>query len=158
MNLKYDVKYLDTKEVAEIWGLSQRTIAKYCRNKYIPKAYKKSNTWKIPLGSLKPLNKVETRNALFLISRIHNYYIIDPDYTLKELASLNELSSILEFLESFGYVSFKDDSNQITNVLVTEKGIYEMNKRKVLSITLEMSSLIDVITALVRLSIVLGAK
>ena len=47
MDFKYDVKYLDTKEVAKIWGLSQGTIAYYCRKKY-SKAYKKSNTWKIP--------------------------------------------------------------------------------------------------------------
>jgi hypothetical protein len=158
MDFKYDEKYLDTKEVAQKWGLSQRTIASYCRKKYIPKAYKKSNTWKIPVGSLKPLNAKETRNALFLISKIHNYLIIDHDYTSKQLESSHELSPILDYLESFGYISFKDSSNHITKVLVTEKGMSVMNSGKGLSITVEVSSLIDVVTAILRLATVLGAK
>jgi len=74
------------------------------------------------------------------------------------LESSNELSPILDYLESFGYISFKGSSNHITKVLVTGKGISVMNNGKGLSITLEVSSLIDVITAIVRLAIVLGAN
>ena len=158
MEFKYDIKYFDTKEVALTWGVTQRTITSYCRQKLLPKAYKESNTWKIPEGSIKPLNSKETKDALFLISKIHSYLSIDHEQTSKELDSLQSLSPILNYLESFGYITYTKNSSHITQVLITEKGYNLMKKGKGLSITVEVSSVINLVSAILKLVIVLGSN
>lgn len=157
MNFKYDIEYFDTNIASEKWGLSSRTVAKYCRSNLIPKAYKdtKSKIWRIPVNSIKPLNKSELKELLFLISKIHNYLSLDKDYMIKELESLDDISPALNYLENFGFVQFKDNVNRVTHVMITEKGYSTMNEGKTISI--EVSSIIDLISSILRLVSVLGA-
>ncbi|MBD5464498.1 MAG: helix-turn-helix domain-containing protein [Lachnospiraceae bacterium] len=48
------MEYLTTKELAEIWKISQRRIQMYCKEKRIKGAVLKGNIWLIPKDTEKP--------------------------------------------------------------------------------------------------------
>lgn len=48
------MEYLTTKELSQKWGISQRRIQIYCKNKRIDGAILKGNTWLIPENAEKP--------------------------------------------------------------------------------------------------------
>jgi excisionase family DNA binding protein len=57
------MEYMTVKEAAELWGYSEETIRKWCRNGIISitlHAEKVSNRWQIPKNALCP-KQVRTR-------------------------------------------------------------------------------------------------
>lgn len=46
--------YLSVKEIAKIWGISARTVQRYCSNNQVPGAKKFAGTWAIPSNVAKP--------------------------------------------------------------------------------------------------------
>lgn len=48
------MEYLTTKELSQKWGVSQRRIQIYCKEKRIDGAMLKGNTWLIPKNTEKP--------------------------------------------------------------------------------------------------------
>lgn len=48
------MEYLTTKELAEIWRISQRRIQMYCKEERIKGAVLKGNIWLIPKDAEKP--------------------------------------------------------------------------------------------------------
>jgi len=156
MDFKYDEKYYNTKKVSEKWGVTRRTVTKYCKNGQIPKAYKDSSTrtWKIPANTIKPLTKKETKEMLFLITKLHSYLILDNYNTTKGLKSLEDISPALTYLEFFGFIKFKNNIHKVTNVIITDKGYQTMQNG--ITINIEVSSTIDCITSILKLVVVLG--
>ena len=51
------MKYLTSKETAENWGLSERSVRNYCANKRISGAFLQGKTWMIPETAAKPERK-----------------------------------------------------------------------------------------------------
>lgn len=51
---------MGTKQAAEKWGVSQATVAKWCRNKQISGATqdKKGSTWHIPKNAKPPSRQI----------------------------------------------------------------------------------------------------
>ena len=47
-------KYLSLKEIADVWGISDRRINTLCLQGRIPGAFKIGNTWAIPANAVKP--------------------------------------------------------------------------------------------------------
>lgn len=58
------MKYLSVKEIAKLWGMSERTVRNYCAIGKIDGAFLTGKTWNIPEGSLKPekVKEVEVTN------------------------------------------------------------------------------------------------
>ena len=51
------MKYLSVAEYAKIWGLTDRSVRKYCADGKIPGAFLTGKTWNIPKGASKPDRK-----------------------------------------------------------------------------------------------------
>lgn len=66
------MKYLSVKEVAKLWGMSERTVRNYCATGKIEGSFLTGKTWNIPEGSAKPTKAKEielTKNNLLNILR-----------------------------------------------------------------------------------------
>lgn len=48
--------FLTTKQVSELWGISQRRVAIYCKQGRIQGATKAGKTWLIPPNTQKPVD------------------------------------------------------------------------------------------------------
>lgn len=46
--------YYTLKEIAEIWGISDRMVTVYCNDGRIEGAIKKGNMWLVPKDAIKP--------------------------------------------------------------------------------------------------------
>ena len=58
------MEYLTTKELSQKWGISQRRIQVYCKEKRIAEAILKGNTWLIPENAEKPQDpRKQDKNA-----------------------------------------------------------------------------------------------
>jgi len=53
------MEFLSVKEVAKLWGISERTVRNYCANGRIEGAFLTGKTWNIPVGSTKPMREKE---------------------------------------------------------------------------------------------------
>ncbi|ENQ0442699.1 helix-turn-helix domain-containing protein [Listeria monocytogenes] len=49
--------YYTTKDIAHIWGISDRRVLQYCNTGRIDGAIKMGNTWLIPKNAEKPTDK-----------------------------------------------------------------------------------------------------
>lgn len=58
------MEYLTTAEYAEIWHISQRRVAIYCKEGRIEGAVLKGKTWLIPIGIEKPLDPRKKNSVL----------------------------------------------------------------------------------------------
>jgi excisionase family DNA binding protein len=60
---KNEQRYMGSKEAAELWGVSQSTISKWCRERLIDRAEqdKKGSPWRIPRDAVKPTAKSRKR-------------------------------------------------------------------------------------------------
>ena len=48
------MKYLSVAEIAKKWGLTDRSVRKYCQDGKIPGAFLTGKTWNVPEDSEKP--------------------------------------------------------------------------------------------------------
>ncbi len=51
------MKYLSVKEIAKLWGISERSVRNYCAEGKIPDAFLTGKTWNIPESATKPNRK-----------------------------------------------------------------------------------------------------
>ena len=51
------MKYTSVAKIAELWGLSERSVRKYCRDGKISGAFLTGKTWNIPENATKPKRK-----------------------------------------------------------------------------------------------------
>ena len=52
------MKYLTSKEISDIWNVSERTVRDYCAKGRVVGAYLEGKTWMIPDGATKPSRQV----------------------------------------------------------------------------------------------------
>lgn len=64
------MKYLKVVEIAEKWGVSERTVRNYCANNRVEGAVLIGKTWHIPEGSEKPVRKIKKRNTNHLLETL----------------------------------------------------------------------------------------
>ncbi len=62
------MNYLSVKEIAAIWGMSERSVRNYCASKRVPGAFLTGKTWNIPENAEKPerSNKSKARPSSLL--------------------------------------------------------------------------------------------
>ncbi len=51
-----EIEYISVKEAAKKWGVSERRVHQYCKDRRIPGLQRFGNAWAIPEDALKPLN------------------------------------------------------------------------------------------------------
>lgn len=58
---------MGTKQAAEKWGVTQATVAKWCRKKMIEGATqdKKGSTWHIPKNAIPPLKNKKDKDEIY---------------------------------------------------------------------------------------------
>lgn len=57
------MKYLSVSEIAEKWGVSERTVRNYCAAGRIPDAFLTGKTWNIPENTVRPARVNQKSNA-----------------------------------------------------------------------------------------------
>lgn len=63
--------FLSVAEMAELWGISARSVRNYCRQGRIPGAFQTGKTWNIPSDAKKPARKnAKSNEASPLLSRL----------------------------------------------------------------------------------------
>lgn len=123
---------MTTKEMAEIWGISEKTVANYCSKEQIPNAEKNRGVWNIPKRSIKPLNKDDIRRLLILSTRLHNNPELECDYSTFDFKE-EDIRLVYESLFYRGYIH--DISNIDTaripyELTITEKGFQLIDESK----------------------------
>ena len=56
------MKYLSVAEIAKLWGLTERSVRKYCSDGKIEGAFLTGKTWNIPADAVKPKRKERISN------------------------------------------------------------------------------------------------
>lgn len=76
-------KYISSRIACEVWGLSQNTVAKYCRSGRIKNCFKGAhNQWYIPIDTVRPLSDIEIHRLLFLTLQLKNDPTLEIDWYL----------------------------------------------------------------------------
>ncbi len=62
------MKYVSVTQIANKWGVAERTVRNYCKNEKIPNAFLTGKTWNIPLDALRPdrINKKRDKSRTLL--------------------------------------------------------------------------------------------
>lgn len=80
--------FLSATEIAELWGISARSVRDYCRQERIPGAFQMGKTWSIPSDAKKPTRKNAKRNeASPLLSRLKSEKAADYPWTKRDSSS-----------------------------------------------------------------------
>ncbi len=70
---------MDSRAAARLWGISPRTVARYCREQRVPGAFKDSGgRWCIPVDAIRPLTDSTLRDILILTLHLQ----ANPDYSI----------------------------------------------------------------------------
>ena len=63
--------FLSAAEIAELWGISERSVRNYCATGRVPGAFLVGKTWNIPADAVKPSRKnAKTSSTSPLLSRL----------------------------------------------------------------------------------------
>ena len=63
--------FLSAAEIAELWGISERSVRNYCATGRVPGAFLVGKTWNIPVDAVKPSRKnAKTSSTSPLLSRL----------------------------------------------------------------------------------------
>lgn len=120
-------KYISSKTASKIWGLSQKTIAKYCREKRIRDCFKGAyNCWYISIDTIKPLSDNEVHQILCLTLQLKN----DPSFVVDWSPfdfDISLIELIYQNLADEGYLKpFHINSKERIpyEVILTQKGFH----------------------------------
>ena len=108
-----------SKEMAEIWNVSERTVTKFCKSGKVPGAIKEGRTWKIPEDAKKPAdgrvmsgryvkkNIKNTIKALPIgisdyVRAQSEYYYVDKTMMIKEFLDQKPLVTLFTRPRRFG--------------------------------------------------------
>lgn len=65
------MRFLSATQIAELWGISERSVRNYCANGRVPGAFLVGKTWNIPADAAKPSRKnAKTSSTSSLLSRL----------------------------------------------------------------------------------------
>lgn len=103
--------YINVKQAAEKWGISDRRIRTLCAEGKIPGACREGRSWKIPAGSDKPVDgRYKSKENIFMqIDRKKKELESCRTLTAGEVARLNE-----EFAVEYTYNSNAIEGNTLT--------------------------------------------
>ena len=63
--------FLSAVQIAELWGISERSVRNYCATGRVPGAFLVGKTWNIPADAVKPSRKnAKTSSTSPLLSRL----------------------------------------------------------------------------------------
>lgn len=118
-------KYISSKEISKIWNLSQKTVAKYCRDKRIKDCIKGPHgQWYIFVETVKPLSDSEIHRLLFLTLQLKNNPSLEIDWSTFGF-DLSYIGMIYSNLVGEGYLKpfeCKDKTRIPYEVTLTQKG------------------------------------
>jgi hypothetical protein len=104
MSVEIDKKhYGETSEFAKLWGVSPKTVAKYCNDKKIDGAKKIKGKWCIPLNTTKPISESEIRRILILTLKLKNNPTVKIDFTKFEIKQ-KDIVNVYKHLEKLNYI------------------------------------------------------
>ena len=58
------MKYLTSREISKIWGVSERSVRNYCASGRVVGAYLKGKTWMVPEDAAKPKRQIRHSNKM----------------------------------------------------------------------------------------------
>ncbi len=141
------------KEMAEIWGISERRVTEFCKNGKIPGAKKTGKQWQIPDDSQKPIDgrsvtakaaksseHKEKKSLPIGISDYvraqSEYYYVDKTLLIKEFLDNKPLVSLFTRPRRFGKTLnmdmlrvFFEISDHDTSVYFRDKAIWEYGEK-----------------------------
>lgn len=107
------MKYLSSKDIAEIWGVSDRRVRMLCAEGKISGAFLVGKTWNIPADAEKPkrvnAKKETTKARIAKVEKLKNELDSLRPLTQGEVKRLNE-----EFMVDFTYHSNAIEGNTLT--------------------------------------------
>lgn len=105
------IMFMNVKQAAEIWGISDRRIRVLCSQGKIPGAYQEGRGWKIPIDAVKPSDGryKSTESLLDMIDRKKKELDTKRPLTEGEVARLTE-----EFIVEYTYNSNAIEGNTLT--------------------------------------------
>ena len=119
-------RYVTTKVMADFWGVSQRTVSRYCHDGLVIGAFKDaSNRYLIPVDARKPLAKNVIEKVLWLVIQLKNTPSFEIDYSRTEIKT-GHLASAFQYLADLMLVTAPGDypTEEIPyRVRLTQKGM-----------------------------------
>ncbi len=126
-------RYVTTKVMAGFWGVSQRTVSRYCHDGLVIGAFKdSSNRYLIPAGARKPLGKNVIEKVLWLVIQLKNTPSFEIDYSTTEIKP-GHLASAFKYLADLMLVTEPGDypTEEIPyRVRLTQKGMDFIKEKK----------------------------
>ena len=140
------------KEKAIEWGVSERTVNNFCKNKRIPGVVKDGKEWQIPDDAEKPIDKrVKSGNYKKKVATIKKkalpigisdyvraqseYYYVDKTLLIKEFLDKRPLVSLFTRPRRFGKTLnmdmlrvFFEISKKDTSIYFKDKAIWQCGK------------------------------
>ena len=98
-----------TKTIAEKWNIKEQTVAKYCREGYIPGAVKLDGKWRIPENAVKPPKREVIDRLLILINTLKHQPELAIDYAALGV-SPEEFAGICSYLTAMQFIRQVPDS------------------------------------------------
>lgn len=138
------------KEMAEIWGISERRVTEFCKNGKIPGVKKIGKLWQIPDNSEKPIDgrSISVKSSEYKAKRPlpigisdyvraqSEYYYVDKTLLIKEFLDNKPLVSLFARPRRFGKTLnmdmlrvFFEMSDQDTSVYFRDKVIWEYGEK-----------------------------
>lgn len=138
------------KEMAEIWGISERRVTEFCKNGKIPGVKKIGKLWQIPDNSEKPIDgrSISVKSSEYKAKRPlpigisdyvraqSEYYYVDKTLLIKEFLDNKPLVSLFTRPRRFGKTLnmdmlrvFFEMSDQDTSVYFRDKVIWEYGEK-----------------------------
>lgn len=108
---------MTTKEASELFRISQKDIAKYCKQGLVYQAYKKDGKhWEIPDDTKLILSKKSIISILSVILKLKNKK--ESPISYKDIDTLEKITLCLDHLYLLGYISKYDKNEKIINNLL----------------------------------------
>jgi len=139
---------ITAKEAADLWGISERQVTKYCNDGRILEAKKSNGTWMIPAGTEKPADrrrKTEKNNFRKLplpigisdyCSASTEYYYVDKTLLIRDFLDERAKVSLFTRPRRFGKTlnmdmlrTFFEKTDEDTSVYFKGKNIWKCGKR-----------------------------
>ena len=150
--------YATTKVMAGVWGVSQRTASRYCRDGLVAGAFKdSSNRYLIPVDTRKPLSRQVIEKVLWLVIQLKNAPAFRIDYAKMEIKP-EQLVGAFYYLADLGLVSPPGHypAKEIPyRVSLTRKGVDFIRNQKDESGTLKtvIDTILQLMPSLIKLVI-----
>lgn len=144
--------YINTKEAASRWGITDRQVSNLCKEGAIPGAEKKGRSWMIPADAQKPADKRIKTGAYIQTAKPEklplpigisdyrlassNYYYIDKTMMIKDFLDERPMVSLFTRPRRFGKTLnmdmlrvFFEKNEEDTSVYFRDKKIWACGKR-----------------------------